>query len=236
MQKYHTIFFDVGNTLVTAKPSVGQVYCEIAAKFDIIADPEEIEKAARAAFMHLSGEARRTGAESPHSISLEAARSWWRRVVRASFGEAANSPRFEAFYQTVFDEFAKPERYQTFPEVHDVLGDLIASGHRLGIISNWDPRLRPILEGHRLTEKFSTIIISGEVGVEKPHSEIYDRARQMALQQHPHTGGNSGFARFLMIGDSPLDDIEGAEAAGFDARLIERSSHQSLRELLKDLL
>ena len=53
-----------------------------------------------------------------------------------------------------------------------------SAGLKLAIVSNFDTRLRPILEGLRLNELFDSIIISAEVGVEKPNPIIFERACQ----------------------------------------------------------
>lgn len=229
--KPHTIFFDVGGTLLKATPSVGVVYAEVAARYGIEADPAEIETRARHAFGQMQIEARERGG-MPHAVSLDSAWHWWREIVRRSFGRAAGHPRFHAFYDAVFKEFARPERYELFPEVESLLADLAAAGHRLGVISNWDPRLRPILEGLDLARRFKTIIISGEVGVEKPDRRIYDLARAAALEDQPH----SADARFMQIGDSMIDDYDGAMAAGFEGRLVDRSQGLDLRAALADVL
>ena len=70
----------------------------------------------------------------------------WRGLVRESFGAAAHSDRFDEFFDAVFDEFGRAERYRFFSEAQGVLAGLERSGHTLGIISNWDVRLRPVLE------------------------------------------------------------------------------------------
>ena len=40
-------------------------------------------------------------------------------------------------------------------------------------MSNFDTRLRPILKELKLTDLFDSIVISAEVGVEKPNPEIF---------------------------------------------------------------
>jgi putative hydrolase of the HAD superfamily len=224
---YHTIFFDVGGTLLAPRPSVGAVYAEVAARYGIRVDAEEVEREARREFR--ARRQRETAAGAPaYTVSLDLARQWWREIVRASFGRAAADPRFEACYQAVFEEFALPARYAIFPEVPQLLDRLAAAGHRLGIISNWDARLRPILEGLGLASRFGTIIISGEAGCEKPARRIYEIARERA-------GAPEG-ARLMLVGDSESDDVRGAEAAGFEGRLLDRARGRTLTDVLNDLM
>ncbi len=225
-EKYAAIFFDVGGTLLRANPSIGAVYAEVAARYQIDVQAEAVERAARRWFHKMREEELAEGTQ--HTTSLERARRWWRRLVRLSFGAAADTPRFDDFFEAVFDEFARPERYRTFPEVPATLAGLRAAGYRLGIISNWDARLRPILEGLGLAEAFDPILISGEVGVEKPDRAIYELARQ-------RLGARDG-APLLQVGDHPRDDVAAARAAGFEGRLVNRSAGQTLATTLADLL
>lgn len=224
----HTIFFDVGGTLLQSNPSVGAVYAEVAAKYGINVDAREVERRARRLFFDVEGRKKIDATNSPHTVSLEKAKAWWREIVRASFGEEGNHPRFSAFYDEVFEEFGRADRYQLFPEAEALLAELEAAGHRLGIISNWDARLRPVLEGLGLDRRFHAIVISAEVGVEKPNPEIFRIARERA-------GAPEG-ARLVHVGDSHIDDLDGANAAGFEGRLIDRRAGRDLRAALEDLL
>lgn len=223
---FHTIFFDVGGTLLRPTPSVGAVYSEVAARYGIHVDPEEVEAEARRLFPSK----REEGLEKAvlHTTSLEIAKKWWREVVRLSLGRAADSPRFEAYFQAVFEEFALPERFTLFAEVPGLLHLLEERGYKLGIVSNWDIRLQRILDGLDLTRRFSTIVISGEAGVEKPDPRIYEIARTRA-------GAGRG-EPLLHIGDNAKEDVQAASAAGFDARLIDRSSGQTLLDVLADMI
>ncbi|MCX7997874.1 MAG: HAD-IA family hydrolase, partial [Leptospiraceae bacterium] len=49
----------------------------------------------------------------------------------------------------------------------------------LGIISNWDLRLRTLLERKNLVQYFHPIIISAEFGYEKPSEKIFLHAQKL---------------------------------------------------------
>jgi putative hydrolase of the HAD superfamily len=100
---------------------------------------------------------------------------------------------------------------------------------RLAIVSNWDERLRPLLQQLRLDRYFETIIVSCEVGFAKPSPVIFEHASKK-------TGVAPG--QILHVGDSFNDDVAGARAAGCRALLIDRANAaagadriSSLREL-----
>ena len=71
----------------------------------------------------------------------------------------------------------------------------------LGIISNWDERLRPLLAKLDLAKYFEVIIISCEVGFPKPSPVIFEQAAKKL-------GLASEF--ILHVGDSDEHDAEGA--------------------------
>ncbi|MCD4650307.1 MAG: YjjG family noncanonical pyrimidine nucleotidase [Candidatus Cloacimonetes bacterium] len=74
------------------------------------------------------------------------------------------------------------------------------------------------LEKSGLRKYFKTIIISDEVGVAKPHPEIFRFAMQV--------GEESDKSRVLMIGDNPIADIKGATDFGLDTCLYKYSGDE----------
>lgn len=90
--------------------------------------------------------------------------------------------------------------------VADVLAGL-ADRFRLGLVSNFDhpPYLRGLLARHDLTRFFQVVVISGEVGVNKPDRRIFE----LALGRLGASATSTAFA-----GDNLNDDVAGARAAG----------------------
>jgi putative hydrolase of the HAD superfamily len=111
-----------------------------------------------------------------------------------------------------------------FPEVVEVLEELHPR-YRLSIISNFDGRLRMILELLGISQFFSPIVISSEIGADKPDALIFERALEL-------TGARAGEA--LHVGDDPVKDWEGAAAAGLAVFKLERPRN-SLRDVLAAL-
>jgi len=98
---------------------------------------------------------------------------------------------------------------ETLPTLHT-----LHSHKKLALISNFEhPRhVHTLLTQLNLTNFFDAIVVSGDVGVEKPDPRIFDPAlAQTQLQSH----------HALYIGDTP-DDIRGARAAGLTPILIRR--------------
>ena len=77
--------------------------------------------------------------------------------------------------------------------------------YRLGVISNFDKRLRTIFGRLDLTRFFEKIIISSEAGVDKPDPRIFEQAL-FAMNLQP--------AMAIHVGDDPVRDWHAAAAAG----------------------
>lgn len=81
--------------------------------------------------------------------------------------------------------------------------------YRTAVVSNFDhaPTARRVLDRDHVTEHFEHIVISEEHGWRKPHPKIFSDALEL-LGVEPQAA--------LFVGDTPLDDIVGARAAGMD--------------------
>ena len=212
------VTFDVGGTLINPWPSVGHVYVEVAREFGVEAEPDFINwrfKDAR---------------KSAHNFDYS--RTAWFEIVRESFGiEGAELP--DEFFPRVYERFADPDVWIVYGDVMGTLEELAARELKLAVISNWDDRLIPLLERLGLTRYFDTIVASCNVGFTKPSPVIFEQALRW-LKVRPE--------QVLHVGDSPIEDCQGARNAGMHARLIARGRFtkavddlSSLREVL-DLL
>lgn len=101
-----------------------------------------------------------------------------------------------------------------FPEVNAVLAALRAGGMRLGLVTNafqtmWmrDNELRRL---GIAPEQFDCRLSAADAGYIKPHPEIFVKA--LACLGLPASAA-------IFVGDSPKDDIEGAQRAGMRAVL-----------------
>ena len=193
------ITFDVGGTLLEPWPSVGHVYAEVASHFGVSGiSPEMLTQNFVRAWKARGG--------------FDYAQESWFAIVRETFGEhAAQLP--PAFYPAVFNRFADADTWRIYDDVLPTLEALTARGVKLGIISNWDARLRPLLTNLQLTRHFPSIVVSCEAGVTKPDSRLFARA-----------AGELGVApgELLHVGDSLTMDVHGAEGFGAIGRQVIR--------------
>jgi putative hydrolase of the HAD superfamily len=194
------VTFDVGGTLIEPYPSVGHVYAKVASRHGISLSPEALNRQFAAAW--------RAKKDFAHS------RSDWSELVDATFAGLTDTPPSRTFFPALYHEFSSPLAWRIYEDVLPALKLLRGRGLKLGIISNWDERLRPLLRVLELDGWFDAIGISVEIGQPKPNPLPFQRVAAQ-LQVEP--------ASILHMGDSRVEDLEAARAAGFQARLIRRA-------------
>lgn len=206
------MFFDAAGTLLHLRQPVGAQYAQIAAEFDLKLDPQALEAAFYSAWKQMP-------AQNPGTPFPEDGKPWWRELVFATLqqiniSKPVSTATRNAWFERLYDFYALPEAWKTYPEVPKVLAQFSQYAHlSLGLISNWDRRLYQVLEGHQLTPYFDHIIVSSEVGFSKPHPTIFGKACQI-LDSRPD--------QCLHIGDHPEYDWKGAAAAGIHSYPLDR--------------
>ena len=151
--------------------------------------------------------------------------AFWRRVVAAATGSTS-----EALFTELFAHYGRPDSWVVAPGAHDCLRRVRECGTKLVLLSNFDTRLRALLHDLELAALFDALVISAEVGWEKPHPSIFLHAAA-SLGVPPST--------MLHVGDDPVLDVQGALAAGYaDAWLYGRKAVDELKtfQALEDRL
>ena len=207
------VTFDVGGTLIEPWPSVGHVYAEVAAQFGIKGvAPETLNRRFTAAWRN-----RR---------DFDYSRAAWQEMVNQTFAGLWPEPLDGACFEAIYEHFATAAPWRLFEDVVPALAALKARGLKLGIISNWDERLRPLLRKLRLDVYFDAFAISHETGCTKPAPGIFQRAvAELAVPP----------ACVLHIGDSADEDVAGARAAGISSSLLDRKAARNWSAAMSDL-
>jgi HAD superfamily hydrolase (TIGR01549 family) len=104
-------------------------------------------------------------------------------------------------------------RFEAFADAAPALAVIRARGTRVVVVSNWDYSLSEVLERVGLGDELDAVVVSAVVGAKKPDRRIYDAALAAA---------GCGPAEALHVGDSVVDDVAGARAAGIEAVLLQR--------------
>jgi putative hydrolase of the HAD superfamily len=196
------VTFDVGGTLIEPWPSVGHLYAEVAARHGWPGlSVEVLNRQFSAAWCALK--------------DFNYSRSAWADLVAAAFRGLVDRPPGRAFFLELYDRFSEPDAWHIFDDVLPALDGLAARDLKLGVISNWDRRLRPLLRRLKLHDYFDVVVVSSDAGIPKPSPHIFEQAaRKLALPP----------AAILHVGDSPEMDVEGARAAGMRAVLLRRKA------------
>lgn len=210
-RKIKAVSFDVGGTLIEPWPSVGHVYAEVAARHGLKnLSPEQLNARFKAAWCSRQ--------------NFRHSRNEWDELVDEVFGGSTPT----GFFAELYDRFAEPDAWHIYEDVVPTLDLLVSRNIKLAIISNWDERLRPLLQKLKLEKYFEAFSISLEMGFPKPSPIIFEHAAK-AL--------NLPASSILHVGDSFEMDVTGATAAGFQAvqihrrRAADKSGIHSLAEL-----
>ena len=212
-QRIEAVTFDVGGTLIECWPSVGHVYSEVAARHGYPAlSPDLLNRRFKEAWKQLK--------------DFRHTRDDWAALVDATFGNVVQPPPSASFFPELFNRFCDPSAWHVFEDVVPVLSSLKSRGITLGIVSNWDERLRPLLRRLNLDLYFDTIVVSCETGAHKPSPAIFETACAALRSPPAHT---------LHVGDSFEMDVTGARAAGLQARWLRRDQSRGSRDSITTL-
>jgi putative hydrolase of the HAD superfamily len=228
-KRFRAVFFDAANTLLYPDPPVGELYARMARKYGVNVSAADVQAHFRRSWEALQAQA--VGDPVRYGIGEADGRRWWHALVAETFRPLGMPQPFDVFFDELYRLFADPAVWRVYPEVFEVLQALSTRGLIMGVLSNWDIRLGPLLEGLSLMPYFDHVILSAVVGWEKPHRRIFDSALEQA---------GVPASEVLHVGDSYQQDVIGAQEAGMYAVWLRRSGSQpadcpvisTLRELV----
>jgi putative hydrolase of the HAD superfamily len=213
-----TIFFDAVGTLIHLPKNVGHHYAYVGERIGIRLDASALDLAFASCWKQMPA---RSAIDGPRE---DDDKGWWRDLVNRVLDQVSpglNELDRDAFFEGAYSHFAEPSVWDLYPEVSEVLAALHGR-FDLAVISNFDGRLRIILEHLGISKFFSHIFLSSELGADKPDSEIFRRALRLSGAPPNET---------LHVGDDPERDWKGASEAGLSIFELKRPRN-SLRELL----
>ena len=213
------IFFDAAGTLFHLPRGVGWHYADVARRHGAELDEDALSKAFRSIWKAM-----------PPPVETRTSRAddqeWWRTLVFRVLDDCAAGCEMDraAYFEELWEEFTKPSVWELYPETREVLSALVGR-FRLGVVSNFDGRLRKILPLLGISEFFEDLVISSEVGSEKPSPHIFVEAvRRFGILPH----------EALHVGDEPDADWRGAREAGLQVFELRRPEN-SLRDIERSL-
>jgi len=212
------IFFDAAGTLFHLSGTVGQHYALVGGEVGLTFDAHQLDRAFYSAWERMP---RRAAIDGPRENDDK---GWWRELVDLVVDQVAPSLSEldrDTFFEIAYEHFAESGSWELYPEVPGVLKQL-QKDFQLAVISNFDGRLRFILQHLGISNYFSYIFISSELGADKPDPEIFCRALK---------GMNLSADGVVHVGDDPERDWKAATAAGLQVFRLDRPRN-SLCDLL----
>lgn len=125
----------------------------------------------------------------------------------------------QKFASSIRDIFG-PNHFEVYPEVHEVLKNLKKRDLKLVIISNWQRGLKYFCQELGIFGYFNELVVSSEIGYQKPDPGIFREAIKRLLLEPE---------QILHVGDSIIDDIQGAGSVGFNVVLLDRTNEVELK-------
>ena len=163
------------------------------------------------------------GSEYTPDAAFEEHLAFATRVARTLFDimHVRVDPNIAAEHAVALWSILGPSHLTVFPDVEGALRQLRADNYRLVIVSNWQRGLGRFCDALGLRTYFEDIVVSAEVGFEKPDSRIFAEAcRRLALPP----------SHVLHIGDSQVEDVDGARRAGLRAARLQRDGVEQSTE------
>jgi putative hydrolase of the HAD superfamily len=136
-----------------------------------------------------------------------------RRRCARTMGEALPAAARALPLDTLLELLLASLEFRAYPDAAPALTTGRDQGVTSVVVSNWDISLRDVLARVGLAPLLDAIVVSAEVGARKPAPVIFERALRLAAV-------SPGEA--IHVGDSLVEDVDGARAAGIEPVLIAR--------------
>ncbi len=199
------IYFDAVGTLLHPQPDAAEVYADIGRRHGSAYSATEIAERFTQAL------ARQDEIDRAAGWTTNAVREWrrWRDIVGEVLDDIRNP---NVCFAELYVHFARPQAWQLAAEAESVLTYLKKRGYRLGLASNYDPRLHEVLAGKSVLDCLSTVLVSSEVGWRKPAPQFFEEmCREMGEPAE----------NVLFVGDDHVNDYQAAQAAGLQTILLD---------------
>jgi FMN hydrolase / 5-amino-6-(5-phospho-D-ribitylamino)uracil phosphatase len=196
------VLFDVDFTLARPGPELGpEGYRRAGERYGLELDPALYDEARKNALETLQKHP-----ELEHDEEI-----WYAFTERIVRGMGGDSPRARECAIDIERRWERSHNFSLYDDALPTLELLREHGLKIGLVSNGARDLDEFVADHRLD--VDAAVGSRRHGRTKPHPSIF-RAVLERLEVEPEEAA--------MVGDSPEDDIAGAQALGIRALLLDR--------------
>ncbi|XP_056315098.1 haloacid dehalogenase-like hydrolase domain-containing protein 3 [Danio aesculapii] len=209
------VLWDVKDTLLKVRRSVGEQYCREAQRAGLQLSPVQVETAFRQAYKQksklLPNYGRAQGMDS---------QVWWTGLVRDTFGQCGvhDLALLDRLANNLYHNFCGPENWEVFSDSTGTLKSCTALGLKQGVVSNFDRRLEGILRGCGLLTHFSFLVTSEDAGVAKPDPAIFSQALEQC---------GVPASSVVHVGDHYVKDYLTSRSLGIRGYLLNRQDGQT---------
>ena len=204
------VFFDFYHTLVRYEPPREQVEADVLKQLGLEIDPQALRLPLVAAdeFIYQEIANKPLGQRSREEKMVLYAR--YQSIVLREAGLRADE---KLIYQLMGLMQEVQMTLALYDDAPPAMDDLKDHGLKLGLISNVEHDINPIMEQLGLPQWLDIVVTSQETGFNKPHPEIFKAALKQAGVKP---------AEAIYVGDQYQVDVVGARGAGLKGVLIDR--------------
>jgi len=186
-------------------------YSYIASKHGIKSDPIKLHQNFKQSWKRLSKDHPNFG------LRTIGWRLWWQSIVIDTFHNSdADEKQLKALSRDLVAHFETADAWTVAEGGHNLLTSLKNQNLKLGVISNFDPRLHIIMKNLNLTDYFAFVLTSYEAGFSKPDPKIFEEALRRGRVQNKSS--------MVHVGNDKYFDYDGAKLAGLRAILLQQNS------------
>jgi 3'(2'), 5'-bisphosphate nucleotidase len=226
---WQALTVDVGGCLLTPKERVVETYVRLARSLGLDARRANEDSVMRAI---RDGFSKPIPPGNPPGVRYVGdGKAFWRPLVRQAMQgdiEVTKLPPLddeivENALDALYAHYEKPSSWHVAPRSVESLRLLRENGVAVAVVSNWDTRLPSLLRTCGFDETvLDTVVCSAEVLADKPDRGIFDVAlERLRLKNAFHDDSPS---RVVHVGDSSVNDVDGASIAGFGGAMLWNSA------------
>ncbi len=213
MRKF--VYLDVGDTLLHLRISPSQIYVNIFQKHQLLTENYSTEFLLSEFYksMNFLNSKLDKDFRDRYSLHPEGHEGWWKELIELFLKNLKPTSNYisKEIYQEIFSTFEDTSIWEIDKGFYELLEFARENKIGLGIISNWDLRLRNLLTRLNLIENFEHVLISSEFGYEKPSPLIFQEAEKLASTTKEN---------LYYVGDKPELDYYPPRKLGWKSFLI----------------
>ena len=201
------LLLDALGTLVDLSPPAPALRRELSLRFGIELGAGEAERALAAEIAYYRAHLQ----EGRDGESVAALRERCAEALRGALPASEQLARVRIGELT--EALLASLSFRAFADAPCALAAARARGERVIVVSNWDVSLGGVLQRIGLATDIDGVVTSAEVGERKPSPAVFEAALALA---------GTAAERAIHVGDSVVEDVRGARAAGLEAVLLRR--------------